>query len=143
MPSQFNDSVEPPTPPQEEPPTPPPQKEPTPPKKRDYSYLANSRKNRKCVVATSLLTEEKTYFYSMYATQKRLGINAGIIKACCDGKGYAKTGRSKVNGQQYEFAYFKEEELPAGYVMMKSKWCEISKKLFFDIYWEKKCLKNI
>ena len=46
------------------------------------------------------------YFRSMYATQQKLGINAGIVKMACEGLNYYKTGVSKIDGQRYSFRYF-------------------------------------
>ena len=38
-------------------------------KNRDYSFAANNHKNRRCVNATNINTEEVSYFISIYAVQ--------------------------------------------------------------------------
>lgn len=52
-------------------------------KKRDYSFAANNPANRRSVMAINVDTKDEIYFRSMYAAQKQLGINAGIVKMVC------------------------------------------------------------
>ena len=68
--------------------------------------MVNNHKNRKCVKAINLVTQEVFYFRSMYAVQKRLGINSGIVKMVCEG-----TDISKVDKYRYKFEYIKEEDM--------------------------------
>ena len=54
-------------------------------KDRDYTFVVNNCKNRRCVKATNKNTNEVTYYNSMYAVQQHLGINVGIVKMVCEG----------------------------------------------------------
>lgn len=72
-------------------------------KKRDYSFVANNHANRKSVMATNVETKDEIYFKSMYAAQKQLGINAGIVKVVCEGPNQCRTGISKIDGQRYRY----------------------------------------
>ena len=81
-------------------------------KNRDSSFAAKNHKNRKCVRATNVATNEVSYFYSMYAVQQYLQINAGIVSMVCDGVCGYKSGVSKRDGQKYKFEYIKQDELP-------------------------------
>ena len=65
---------------------------------RDYSFVKDNHKNRKCVKATNKDTGESSYYYSMYATQQNLSINHSIIKFICENQKYYKTGISKKDG---------------------------------------------
>ena len=67
-------------------------------KDRDYSFVANNHKNRKCVKATNKNTNEVTYFKSMSAVTQHLGINTGLVKMVCEGLNYCKSGLSKKDG---------------------------------------------
>ena len=71
--------------------------------------------NRKCVKATNINTNEESYYYSMYALNQHLGINAGIVKMVCEGINNCKSGISKKDGCSYIFEYIKEDELPDNY----------------------------
>ena len=82
-------------------------------KERDYSFVANNHKNRKCVKATNKKTNEVTYFKSMSAVQQHLGINTGIVKMVCEGLNYCKSGLSKKDGHYYTFEYDKQDDLPS------------------------------
>ena len=73
--------------------------------KRDYSFVKNNRKNKKCVKAINLSSGEVTYFNSLYKAQQGLGINAGIIKQICENKNFCKTGKSKIDNDSYRFEY--------------------------------------
>ena len=84
-------------------------------KKRDYKFAAKNNKNRKCIKAINCSNLEESYFYSMYAVQKFLGINVGIVKMCCDKKNYVKSGKSKINGFYYSFEYIDQDKLPDNY----------------------------
>jgi hypothetical protein len=75
---------------------------------KDYSYVKDNHKNRKEVIATCINTGEIKYFNSLYSVQKGLGINAGLVKMCCDGARYAHSAKSKVDGNSYKFEYKKE-----------------------------------
>ena len=48
-------------------------------KDRDYSFTVENHKNKKCVKATNIETNEVSYYNSLYATQQHLGINVGIV----------------------------------------------------------------
>ena len=81
-------------------------------KDRDYTFVANNCKNRKCVKATNRSTGEVSYFNSLYAVNQHIGINAGIVKMVCEGLNHYKSGKSKKDGCSYTFQYVKEEDLP-------------------------------
>ena len=81
-------------------------------KKRDYTFVKDNHKNRKCIKAINQITGEVSYYKSMYATQQCLDINAGIIKMICDGLNKCKSGISKKDGQRYIFKYINADELP-------------------------------
>ena len=84
-------------------------------KDRDYTFIANNFKNRKCVKATNRSTSEVTYYNSMYAVGQRTGVNASIVKMVCDGLNHRKSGVSKKDGHSYTFEYIKENDLPNNY----------------------------
>ena len=84
-------------------------------KDRDYTFTTNNHKNRKCVKATNITTNEVTYYKSMYAVQQHIGINTGIVKMTCEGLNNCKSGVSKKDGHSYTFKYVHEDELPNNY----------------------------
>ena len=90
-------------------------------KDRDYTFVANNCKNRRCVKAINKNTNKVTYFNSMYAIQQHLGINVGIIKMVCEGLNNCKSGKSKKDGHYYTFEYIKKEELPDNYKKSANK----------------------
>ena len=89
-------------------------------KHRDYSFVANNHKNRKCVKAINKDTNEISYFKSMYAINQHLSINEGIVKMVCEGLNYCKSGVSKKDGHRYTFKYIKEEDLPDNHIKSKN-----------------------
>ena len=52
----------------------------------------------------------------MYAVQKFLGINAGIVKMVCDKKNHVKSGKSKIDQCFYTFEYINQDQLPKDYL---------------------------
>ena len=84
-------------------------------KDRDYTFVANNHENRKCIKAINKNTNEVSYYYSMYAVNQHLGINAGIVKMVCEGINNCKSGVSKKDGHSYTFIYIKQDELPDNY----------------------------
>jgi len=84
-------------------------------KERDYSFVSQNHKNRKCVKATNKDTDEESYYKSMYAVKQYLGVNVGIVKMACEGTNHCKSGVSKKDGHRYTFEYVKEEDLPDNY----------------------------
>ena len=84
-------------------------------KKRDYSFVSNNHKNRKCVKAINKTTGETTYFNSMYSIEQHLGINCGLVKMVAEGLNKCKSGKSKVDGHYYTFKYIKKEDLPLNF----------------------------
>lgn len=86
---------------------------------RDYSFVKNNHNNRYIIKAVNVETEEETYYHSMYACCKHLGVNCGIIKMCCEYKNHVKSGKSKINGNKYRFEYV--ELIPEGVQILKSK----------------------
>ena len=84
-------------------------------KDRDYTFVANNHKNRKCVKATDVATKEVSYFNSMNAVQQNLQINVGIVKMVCEGLNSCKSGVSKKDGHSYRFEYIKQDDLPDNY----------------------------
>ena len=81
-------------------------------KNRDCSFIVNNHENRKYVKAINAETNETSYYKSLYATQKHLGINAGIVSMCCQGINNTKSGISKKDGKRYKFEYVKKEDFP-------------------------------
>ena len=73
--------------------------------KRDYSFAAHNHKNVKKIKAINFDTNEVSHYKSLYAVQKHLGINAGIVSMCCRGINYVKSGFSKKDGYRYKFEY--------------------------------------
>ncbi len=73
-------------------------------KNRNYDFIKNNHKNRKEVIAIDPEGNEKQY-RSMYACQKDLSVNAGIIKYCCDGMNNVNGGYSKIDGMYFQFRY--------------------------------------
>ena len=57
----------------------------------------------------------------MYAVQQHLGINAGIVKMCCEYINNCKTGISKNDGNSYKFEYIKQDDLPDNYKKSSNK----------------------
>ena len=90
-------------------------------KDRDYTFAANNCKNRRCVKATNKNTNEVTYFYSLYAVNQHIGINAGIVKMVCEGLNNCKSGVSKKDGNSYTFQYIKRDDLPDNYKKSANK----------------------
>ena len=84
-------------------------------KDRDFTFVAENRKNRRCVKAINKNTNEVTYYNSMYAIQQHIGINAGIVKMVCEGLNNCKSGISKKYGHSYKFEYIKQDDLPDNY----------------------------
>ena len=90
-------------------------------KNRDYKFVAENHKNKKCVKAINIETNEVSYYNSMYAIQQHLGINAGIVKMACEDINNCKTGKSKKDGKSYNFEYIKQDELPDNYLKSANK----------------------
>ena len=84
---------------------------------RDYTFVGDNLKNRKCVKAINMHNKEVLYFYSMHSVQQHLQINAGIVKMICEGK--YNSSISKKDGNPYNFEYIKEY-LPDNYHFIKS-----------------------
>ena len=82
---------------------------------RDYSFAANNHKNRKCVKAINNTTKEVSYFFSMYAVQQHLQINAGSVKKVCEDFDGYKSGVSKKDGHSYQLEYVEQEDMPENY----------------------------
>ena len=85
-------------------------------KNRDYTFVADNHKNKKCVKAIDIETNEVSYFNSMYAVQQHLGINPGIVKMVCENLNKCKSGISKKDGKSYKFEYVKKEDMPDNYL---------------------------
>ena len=84
-------------------------------------------KNKKCIKATNIETNEVLYFNSMYAVNQHLGINAGIVKMTCEGLNNCKSGISKKDGKSYKFEYVKKEDMPDDYFKIRK--CKTKKSL--------------
>ena len=84
-------------------------------KDRDFTYITNAWKNRKCVKAMNCDTQEFSYYNSTSAVEKHLGISHGTVKRVCDGCYGRKTGRSKKDGHSYKFEYVPKENMPDNY----------------------------
>ena len=61
-------------------------------KNRDYKFITEIHKNKKCVKAINIETNEVLYFNSMYSIKQHLGINPGIVKMVCEGLNRCKSG---------------------------------------------------
>ena len=82
---------------------------------RDHTFTANSIK---CVKAANKNTNEISYYWSMYAAQQHLKINAASVSKVCDG--IYKSALSKKDGCSYTFEYVKKEDLPQNYIKSKN-----------------------
>ena len=80
--------------------------------RRDYTFVAENHKNKKCVKATNIDTNEISHYNSMYAISQHLGINAGIVKMVCEGLNHCKTGISKQDNSRYKFEYVNGQDMP-------------------------------
>lgn len=70
----------------------------------------NYRNNPKPVIATYIPPNgdgEDSYYPSIYAASKDLGVNPGLISMCCNNLNRVKTGTAKFNGHifKYKFRY--------------------------------------
>ena len=83
--------------------------------------LQKNHENKRCVKAINQNTNEVSYYNSMYSIQQYLGINAGVVKMCCEGINNCKTGVSKKDGCLYKFEYFKQEDMPDNYLKSVNK----------------------
>jgi hypothetical protein len=81
-------------------------------KNRDYSFVANNHKNKKCVRAVNWEENTESFYDSLSAVKQHLNINPGIVKMACEGLNHVKFGISKKNGCRYKFNYISKEELP-------------------------------
>ena len=81
-------------------------------KYRDFSYVSQNRKNKKCVKAVNKNTNVVTFFNSLYSVNQHLSINTGIVKKVCEGWYGYKSGISKKDGHAYTFEYINQEDLP-------------------------------
>ena len=54
--------------------------------------VKNPHQNRKFVKVTNCVTNEETFYNSLYAVQQHLGINCGIVKMICEGLNNCKSG---------------------------------------------------
>ena len=80
-------------------------------KKENYmKYVNKNYKNKRFVKATNIETNDVSYYNSMYAVQKHLLINAGIVKMVCEGLNNCKTGISKKDKHAYKFEYICEND---------------------------------
>ena len=89
--------------------------------RRDYTFVAENHKNKKCVKATNIDTNAISYSNSMYAISKHLGINAGIVKMVCEGLNHCKTGISKRDNFHYKFEYVNEQDMPDDFLKSANK----------------------
>lgn len=79
-------------------------------------------KLKKCVKATNYDTKEVTYYNSLTAGNRYLGINPGSVKMICDKKnGYKTISVSKNNGCKYKFEYIDEGKIPDICFIRKSR----------------------
>lgn len=101
-------------------------------KNRDYSYVANNHKNKKCVLETCLDTGKKRLFGSLFQVTKRRGINQGIVSLIC--QGICHKSKSKVNNKTYTYKYITKEK----YEKLKSKYkCYERKKMTSEEFQER------
>ena len=90
-------------------------------KNRDYTFTAENYKNKKCVKAINIETNEVSYYNSLYATGHHLGINPGCVKSVCEGVYGHKSSTSKKDGKSYKFEYVKKEDMPDNYLKSANK----------------------
>ena len=125
-------------------------------KNRDYTFAAKNHKNKKCVKAINIETNEVLYFNSMYSIKQHLGINPGTVKMVCEGLNGCKSGISKKDGKSYKFEYVKKEDMPDNFLKSANKrlrkfsdeerkknQCEASKKWLNKEYKCPRCDKII
>ena len=93
---------------------------------RDYSFVKDNHRNKKCVKATNCETNEVTYYNSLYAVQQHLQVNAGIVKMTCDKINHCKTGISKKDNYHYKFEYVNKQDVPDNHMKLAN---ECSKRL--------------
>ena len=74
-------------------------------KNHDYSNIAENFRNSKRVKAINLETNEISYYNSMTAAERSLGVHHGTISYCCRGIKNYKSGTSKKDGCKYAFEY--------------------------------------
>ena len=84
--------------------------------KRDYTFVKNNHKNRKYIKAINCSNNEVSYYNSLYAVQKHLQINSGLVKMVCEGLNHCKSGNSKKDGFSYKFEYINKDDLPSNYL---------------------------
>ena len=85
-------------------------------KNKDFSYLKDSPRRRKCVKAADKETGDVSYYYSMYACEKHLGVSVAMILKICQKLPYHKFSKSKKDGKWYKFEFIDEDDLPLNYI---------------------------
>jgi hypothetical protein len=75
---------------------------------RDYSFVGNNHTNRHRIKAIDQQTGEIHVLQSLFAGTLMFGINAGLIKMCCECKNNVKSGISK-DGHHITFSYTNDE----------------------------------
>ena len=86
----------------------------------DYLLFTNNR-IRKCVKATDKETQNVSYYFSMYACQKHLGVSVAMILKICEKRPYHKFSKSKKDGKWYKFDFIDEDDLPPNYIKCDNK----------------------
>ena len=90
-------------------------------KNKDFSYLKDSLRRRKCVKATDKETKDVSYYYSMYACEKHFGVSVAMILKICQKLPYHKFSKSKKDGKWYKFEVIDEDDLPLNYIKCDHK----------------------
>ena len=86
---------------------------------RNYNFVRNNHINKKLVKATDE-NGNVSYYDSLYAVNKELGINAGQVKMICEGINNVKSGFAKYdNYKRYTFQYI--NEVPENATVIKSR----------------------
>ena len=78
--------------------------------KRDYSFAKYNHANRKYIKATNQDDGSVSYYHSLYAVNKHLHINPGVVKLICEGRQVSAT--STLNNC-FTFQYINRDDMPS------------------------------
>lgn len=78
-------------------------------KNRDYSFSKTTLQNIKRVKAIKIDDGTFEIYKSLYSCMTDIGVNAGLIKMCCEKSNRVKSGTSRINNNRYTFEYTDQE----------------------------------